>query len=136
MTDLDDLTRELASIQDQLLALPADAYAERYSLEKRRDQLRSDAATFRDDLDGDRPDADLLRELKALRGQLSALEGQRIDLVVQSGGGSASGTGSDGLGGFALNQAVDQAQGLDKVRARISHVVQQLERRGVDVSPA
>jgi hypothetical protein len=132
-THLDALTRELAEVQDALLALPDDAFAERHELLKRRDALREQAAAFARDRDQNRPTGDLLAELAALRQRLTALEADRIDLVAQAGGGGTGGShaGADGWGGVALNQAMMDAQGAGAIRARIGRIKGILVDRGV-----
>lgn len=133
MDDLDRITRELAEVQDALLALPDDAFAERYELLRRRDELRNAAATARAGLAQERPTADIQAELAGLRRRLAELEARRIDLVQQAGSSAAAaGPGADGWGGIQLNTAIDRAQGLDEVRARIGVLKGILLDRGVD----
>ena len=80
MTD-QDVTRELADIQKALIDLPDDAFAERFELRKRQDELRAIARSVDNPLDASRSDEDLLGELRALRDQMKSIEKQRIDLV-------------------------------------------------------
>lgn len=127
---LDDINRELAEIQDRLLAAADDGFAEKHRLLVRRDELREMAAGHRIDLDADRSDADLLAELAARRSQLAAVERDRIDMVMQSGGGG-SGSGYEGWGGAQLNQQIDQGQGRDEIVARIGRLTSILADRGV-----
>lgn len=134
MTNLDDVTRRLAEIQDRLLALADDARTERFELLKERDRLRDLAAEFRVDYDAQRTDADLLSELAALRSRLTAVERNRIDMVQQSGSSAESGYGAaESLGGVELNQQADIAQGLPEIRSRIGRVKGVLADRGVEV---
>jgi hypothetical protein len=134
--DLDRLTRELARVQDELNALPDDAFGDRYELLKTRDQLRRDAAEFRVDFDTRRPTEELLDELSGLRQRLVELEGRRIDMVKQSGGGGFAGPGADGWGGVQLNTQIDAASGLGDVKARIGRIKGILIDRGVDIPEA
>jgi len=69
-----ELINQLAVVQDALLALPDDAFAEKYELKKRQDKLREQAAQFAVDQDEARADAELLSELSGLRSQLAQLE--------------------------------------------------------------
>ena len=132
----EDLIRELSGILDDLNALPTDAFAERSALHTRQDELREEIGRFRRDLDADRATGDLLAELESQRARLAALEGQRIDLVAQSGGGTSAGPGADGGGAVVLNQQIGAAAGVGEVQARIGRIKGILIDRGVDVPPA
>jgi len=135
MDDLFAITRELADIQQQLIELPDDAFEQRYQLRQRQDELRKIARSADSPLDAGRSDAELLAELRALREQMKAIEGQRIDLVGQAGSGGAS-TGEMGnLGGVKLNKQIDDAQGLGKVKARIGVIKGNLTDRAVAIPP-
>ncbi len=128
----DELGLRLAQIQDALLALPDDAFAEKYELRKERDRLRDEAAGHAGELETQRSDADLLAELGALRQQLAVLNRQKIDLVSQAGGGS--GTGEMGnLGGTNINLRMMQASGADQIQARIGRIIGILTDRGVEI---
>jgi len=133
---LDDLIRELGDAFDKLNGLPDDAFAERYELHNRQTELREQIARFQQDPDDGRSTDDLLRELANQRERLAAIERQRIDMVSQSGGGSASGTGSDGWGGVVLNQQIEAAGGAPEIRARIGRIKGILTDRGVKVPEA
>jgi hypothetical protein len=130
--DLDSVTRSLADIQDQLIALPRDAFAERYALEKQQDTLRVAAARFRSDWDTQQPTADLTAELAALRSRIGAIEAERIDMVSQSGGGSLAGPGADGWGAVGINQQIEKAHGAQPIRDRIARIVGILADRGIE----
>jgi len=130
---LDALTRELAEIQDRLLALPDDAFAARYALRRRQDELRAEAARHRVDRDASRPTAELLAELAALRARLRDIERDHIDLVQQAGSAPQSaGPGAAGWGAPALNAAMDRTRGVEAIRARIGRLMGVLVDRGTD----
>jgi hypothetical protein len=134
--ELDGVLAELSDVQDRLLALPGDAFAERYPLLQRRDELRAKAAELRGDRDrdADRTSEDLIRELRALREQRATVEKQRINLVSQTGGGGAPGEGGmAGLGGVQINAAISGAQGLGSIQARIDRIAGILVNRGVEM---
>jgi hypothetical protein len=130
--DLDRVTRSLADLQDRLLALPDDAFAERYALEKQQDELRRQAARFRVDWEAQQPAEELTAELAALRNRIEAIEGERIDMVSQSGGGTLAGPGADGWGAIGINQRIEQAQGAQAIRDRIARIVGILGDRGIE----
>jgi hypothetical protein len=133
MVDLLAISRELADIQKQLMDLPEGAGEERYRLLQRQDELRSIARSVPNPMDQGRSDAELLSELKALRQQMTSIEKQRIDLVMQAGSGGAA-TGEMGnLGGVKINKAIDEAQGLDGIKARIGVIKGTLTDRGVPI---
>jgi hypothetical protein len=133
MESSDDLALRLAAIQDALLDLPADAFAEKYELLKERDALREQAAGYAESLDAQRPDDDLLAELASQRSRLEKLRKQKIDLVSQAGSGGGQ-TGEMGnLGGVALNAQMMKASGADRVQARIAVLEDLLDKRGIDL---
>ncbi len=135
-TTPEDVARRLAEVQDALLALPEDAFAERYELLKQRDALRERAAEFATSLDDGRSDEDLLTELAALREQRAAIESQRIDLVTQAGSGGPGSGEMGNLGGVGLNRGIGDAMGLPGIEARIGVIKGVLTDRGVDVPEA
>lgn len=122
--------RELAEITDALLALPEEARDERARLLERRDRIRAEARRRPVSSDDERSTEDLQAELAALERRVRALIGDRIDLVAQAGSSLASGAGADGWGGVQLNRAIDEAQGLEAVQARMRRVRQVLAERG------
>ena len=132
--DLDQVLGELSEVQDRLIALPDDAFAERYELRCRQDELRDQMASLRVDFDVERSTENLLSELSGLRSRLASIEGQRIDMVSQAGG-------SGGLTGAmtpeeGLNRKMDEAAGADEIRSRIGRVKGILIDRGVEVPEA
>lgn len=117
---LDEIRRELADIQRQPLDVADDDFAGKHRLLSRRDELRLLAAEHRRDADTERSDTELLSELAAHRQQLAAIERQRINVVKQHGAGShGTAAGGDGWGAVQLNHAIDQAQDVAGIRARI-----------------
>jgi hypothetical protein len=133
--DVTQIALELAQVQQRLLELPDDAFAERYPLLMERDRLRAEAASFAGMVDSDRSDDEFLIELEALRSQMRSIEGKRIDLVGQAGGGSFSGEMGN-LGGVQLNKGIDDAHGLPAIKARIGIIKGTLTDRGVEVPEA
>lgn len=132
--DLDQVLGELSEVQDRLIALPDDAFAERYELRCRQDELRDQMASLRVDFDVERSTENLLSELSGLRSRLATIEGQRIDMVSQAGG-------SGGLTGAmtpeeGLNRKMDEAAGAGEIRSRIGRVKGILIDRGVEVPEA
>ena len=135
MSDPTDITAKLADVQKRLLDLPDDAFAKKFDLLKERDALREEAASYSETLDRNRSDDELQSELASLRSRAKSIEDQRIDLVMQAGGGS--GTGEMGnLGGTQINKSIEDGHGLPKIRARIGIIKGILNDRGVDVPHA
>jgi hypothetical protein len=128
-----DIIRQLSAIQDELNALPDDAFAERWELRGRQDELREIAREFSYERYEDKFDDELLEELRSLRDQMKAIERQRIDLVVQAGSGGMSNMGN--LGGVAINKGIDDAQGLPQIKAKIGRIKGILEDRDVKIPP-
>jgi hypothetical protein len=131
-----DITRELADIQKQLIELPRDAFAERYELQKRQDDLRAIARSGGNPLDAERKTEELLAELAGLRSQVRSIEKQRIDLVTQAGGGGATTSEMGNLGGVQINKGIGDAHGLPRITARIGVIKGILADRGVDAPDA
>ena len=132
----EDITRELADIQKQLIELPDDAFAERYRLRTRQDELRAIVRSTDNPYDADRSTDELLAELQSLRMQMKEIERQRIDLVAQAGSGGSS-TGEMGnLGGVQINKAIGDSMGLDRIKGRIGVIKGILSDRGVEVPEA
>ena len=127
-----DLSLRLAQIQDALLALPDDAFTEKYELLKERDRLREEAAGYANELEAQRSDAELLAELDALRSQMKALAKQKINLVSQAGGGSDAGEMGN-LGAVDINRRMMQASGADQIQARIGQITGILVDRGIEI---
>lgn len=134
MGHAEDVTRELADIQKQLLDLPSDAFAERFELQKRQDDLRAEVRGDGRVFYEDRSTESLLSELAALRSQMAAVEAQRIDLVTQAGTGGVSNMGN--LGGVEINKGIDDAHGLPEIKGKIGMIKNILEERGVEVPAA
>ena len=129
--DLDQIQRELSDVQDRLIALPDDAFAERYELRCRQDELRDQMASFRVDFDARRSTEDLLTELSGLRSRMATIEGQRIDMVSQAGGsGGMTGAMTPEEG---LNRKMDAAAGAGEIQSRIGRIKGILIDRGVEV---
>ena len=136
MDDVAGLTRELAEVNKQIWVLPDDAFAEKYELQTRRDALRKRAAQFAVDADKERSTEVLLSELSGLRTQLTQLEGQRIDLVTQAGGGATGTSNMGNLGGVSLNAQMAEASGANRIQARIGVIKGVLADRDVEVPEA
>lgn len=133
MSDLERILHDLAEVQDELIALPEDAFTEREAVRERQEELRAEAAKFAKEQDAGRSDAELLDELAQLREWLAEAEEQHIDMVGQAGGtGGAKATDGDAdIAG--INRKIDRAQGAGEIHARIGHVKGILHERGVDV---
>ena len=136
MSDISSLTKELADVDEQLRALPDDAFADKYALLKRQDELRERAAQFAVDADKERSTEALLSELSGLRSQLAQLDGQKIDLVVQAGGGAVGMSNMGNLGGVALNARMTDASGASRIQARIGVIKGVLTDRDVEIPEA
>jgi hypothetical protein len=130
------LIGELAEVNKKIWALPDDASAEKYELSKKRDALREQAEKYAVDADKDRSTVELLSELSGLRLQLGQIEGQKIDLVTQAGGGATGASNMTNLGGVSLNAQMMEASGAGRLQARIGVIKGVLADRGVDVPTA
>jgi hypothetical protein len=127
------VARQLADIQDQLIRLPSEAFAERWELRIRQNDLRRTATAFSYAMFEDLFDEDLLEQLRALRDEMKRIEVRRIDLVSQSGSSGAGMAATGGLNAVTMNMAMDEAAGLEGIRARIGLIKGVLIDRGVDI---
>ncbi len=127
MRSLDDITRDLARIQDELLALDDGDDTARSEIKARQDTLREEARRFADQLDSSTATSHIVAELKERRAQLKRLIGSRIDLVKQSS--SGSGTIPDALPENTLNKTLMSALGAAELEERIAYLENLLEQR-------
>ena len=72
----------LAEVQDLLVALPDDAFAERKRLRKRQEELLEQAARHAAGVDVERPTDDLLAEIDLLRLRYQDAEGTDESLRI------------------------------------------------------
>ncbi len=123
---LDELTRRLGQIQDELAALPCGASPQRYTLLTERDALRRAAASYRSGSDEGRSTKDLEAELASLKKRRKQSVSQRIGFATSKGGGSHSPTSGAWvkLGSQALSGG-----DLTAINARIAHIEDTLLRR-------
>lgn len=125
---IDDITRDLARVQDQLLGLASDDFSARYPLLKEQDALRHEAEAFAADWDAQRPTGELVIELAEARSRLQ----EETDRVSMSG--IAGIGGSAGIVGGAmasLTITAKRASDLDAIKARVAKLESLLTERGV-----
>ncbi len=127
LTDRDAALRELGAIQDRLISLPDDAFAERYELQTRRAALRDQLAEANAGADVERPTPELEAELAALRAQAEEIRKLRIDVVKQAGGGRTGEMNTRGA--TAMNRQIDEAHGRPAIIARIARIEAALAER-------
>lgn len=111
---LDDLNRQLAAIQDRLLELAPDDFAEKYRLRSEQDRLRVRTREYARDRDAGRTSEDLLAELDA---RVSALDTIRKQMLCL-------------WSGVQINLAMRAASGTDQLIQRTAHLETILKERG------
>ncbi len=121
MRELDRLTRALAEVQDQLLALGPDQFAERYELQKRQDTLRAEAATFDYDWDTERSSADLEAEIAELRRYVEQLIASKSGLLAAKGGNMGSAI-SGAFAKLAFDAKLTVLDEVGRAMARLDHL--------------
>lgn len=121
MGNLDSLNRELADIQDRLLALAPDDFEERYRLQSRQDELRNEAAGFEQDWLKERSTEDLEAELAQLRRHAEELVASKSGMVSGKGGGSHSAV-SGAFAKLALDVKQTVADEVGRILVRIDHI--------------
>jgi hypothetical protein len=137
MRSLDDITRDLAQVTDDLLALSAEDYARRYELLTRQDELREEASEYHIDLDAQRPVVDIRAELAETTKQRNAEAARLAGRNMMSGPG---GTGmSAGAVSAAMVESVLKANAnspIVSLNARIALLEAALAAKGLDPYPA
>ena len=128
---VEDLVRQLAALQDQLIALPDDAFAERFELVSRQDEMRALAAQHAQGVDIERSTEDLLGELAGLRSQRDALNGEHAGTILHVVKAGAAGL-PDHADTDSVNRRSDPAQDMLRIEGRIGRIGDILIDRGVD----
>ena len=128
MRPLDDITRDLAAVQDALIAADDSDNVAMGELRLRQSVLREEARGYSDDLVDTRPTAHIRSELRARQDQRDKLAKHRIDLIKQSS--SGSGTAPDAIPEATLNRKLMSAHDVAGIESRIAHLNQLLEKRG------
>lgn len=123
---LDELTRRLSQIHDELAALPCGASPHRYALLTERDALRRAAASYRSGVDDGRPTKALEAELASLKKLRKQSIAQRTGFVTSKGGGSHS--PSSGAWVKLGSQAL-AADDLSRINFRIAQIEDILVKR-------
>lgn len=123
---LDELTRRLSQIQDELSALPCGASPQRYELLIERDRLRRAATAYREGLDDGRSTKRLEAELASLKRRRNQSVAQRTGFVTAKGGGNHSPTPGAWL---KLRSQALAGDDLGPVNARISQIEDVLSKR-------
>lgn len=131
--DLDGILAEMGRVMDRLAALPDDAFEDRHQLKEEQKRLRERAATARIGAAIDRPS--LEAELAHLLTRWDALQKNRIDVVLQSGGGSQGGDAFSGAHAVRVNQQIDAAMGRQEIEDRIADIRRLLEEKTLNLEP-
>lgn len=123
---LEEITRRLGEIQDELMALPSGASPGRYALLTERDDLRRRARGFRTPADDTRSSQRLEAELRSLRRRRKQSISQRTGFATGKGGGNHSPTP-----GAWVDLGVRALAGddLSRVNARIAEIQDVLSKR-------
>jgi hypothetical protein len=120
---LDEVREELASIHDELLALPADDFSSRSALKERQQELRKLSHELAEGIQM-HDKAILVAEFKRLHKVRDRLIDERLSLS----GEGAGDAGIDNLFINAVNRAIAAGAGLDEVEKRISKIIVQMKR--------
>ncbi|NNC40041.1 MAG: hypothetical protein HKN95_05035 [Acidimicrobiia bacterium] len=125
MEELDQILADMGRVMDDLGALADDAFDERLRLLQEQKRLRVRAAEVRAAAPINR--AALEAELAGLLDRWDGIQDQRIDVVMQSGGGSQGGDAFSGAHAVRMNQEIDQALGREQIELRIAEIRRLLE---------
>lgn len=119
--DLDRVRSELSEINEELLALPADAFDDRSRLKDRQNELRKQSHEL---IEGEP-----LHSREALRTAYERLHEVRdrlLELHLQHSSTSVGDAGIESTFTNAINKAIDAGAGLDEVEARIKQILEQM----------
>ena len=132
--EFDQALQRLSAVVDELTRVASDDFPKRSALMGERDALRNRLAELRgtSDPDADRSTEDLALELKGLEASAAALQAQKIDPIVQAGGGSPGGGQMGNLGVTALNARMSEATGQAALIQRIERLRSILQDRQSD----
>lgn len=120
--DLDKVLADLAEVQDQLIALPDEAFGEKAKLQSKQDELRAEAREARHSI-GDHLDIQALRDLvQHLERELQRYLDARPAASVGQGGGGPGGGGIDPEQYHEMVGRMDKYVGYDKMRAELQEL--------------
>jgi hypothetical protein len=136
MRSLDDITRDLAQVTDDLLALSADDFPRRHELLTAQDELREEASEYHIDLDAQRPVADIRAELAEATTQRNSEVARLTGRNMMSGpGGTALSAGAVSAAMVELTLKANANSPLPALTARIALLESALAARGLDPCP-
>jgi hypothetical protein len=125
---LDEIIRDLASVQDALITVDESDSTRLGELRLRQTALREEARAYSDDLVDTRSTVQIRAELRAHQAKRDGLAKHRIDLIKQSS--SGSGMATDAIPEATLNRKLMSAHDVAGIESRIAHLRQLLEKRG------
>jgi len=128
--ELDDVLAALASVQDQLSTLPADAWEARYRLQMEQDHLRGEADVIRSHHNPHegRTDEELVAEATALRKRMKTMAARTGGIVTSKGGGNQS-PGSGAMASLEIQGKQLQAVEIQRLAARVNDIERELAQR-------
>jgi polyhydroxyalkanoate synthesis regulator phasin len=119
--DLDQVLADLAEVQDQLIALPDDAFGEKAELQTRQDALRAEAQELRESL-GDHDIDYIRRRIAHLEAELERYLDTRPAASVGQQGGGRGGGGMDPQYYHEMVAKMDRYVGYDEMRAELDRL--------------
>jgi len=130
-----DVRVRLAEIATELIRVSDDDFATKFRLQSEQDHLRELARSVPYDRFAHRSDEALINEFKALDLKMSGLRSKTINRATQAGADGNSGATDAFVGGnlASLNASVVAAGGGVEIDQRLALVIQELERRGIDI---
>lgn len=133
MRSIEDITRDLAQVTDDILALPEDDFAQRFELQTRQDQLREEASRYHIDVDAQRPIADIRAELaeatKRRNAEASRLAGRNM---MSGPGGTGASAGAVSAAMVELTLKANANSPIGSLNLRIAVLESALVARGID----
>ncbi len=128
--ELDEVLASLGEVQDQLLALESDDFAERFRLQTEQDRLRALAEEIRGSMDPfeGRSDHELEAEAESLRAQMKTTATRTGGIVTSKGGGSQS-PASGEMAALQIQAQQQQGSAMARFAARLNDIEAELARR-------
>ncbi len=131
----DEVRSRLAEITEQLIGVADDDFATKFRLQSEQDRLREQARSVPYDRFAHRSDEAVIEEARSLEARMRGLRAKTVNRATMA---SADGNSmaSDAFPGgslASLNAAVVSAGGGVEISERLALVMQELERRGIDI---
>ena len=116
---LDEVLADLASVQDELLAVADDDFAAKAAMSNRQDALRSEAAEARSEIPSDVSVDELVEQIELLEAEILRHLDTRLSASSGAGGGGQGGGGIDPYLLHRLHAQMGESFGLEEKKEKL-----------------